>query len=114
MLHCQVRNTGIGIDAHKRATIFDPFAQADSSFDRRYGGTGLGLSIVGRLVEATGGSISFDSEPGKGSTFHVAVKLAFDAIDGVAPAQLQGALSGVRAMVIEPHASTRAMLSGIL
>ncbi len=114
MLHFQVRDTGIGIDAHKRATIFDPFAQADSSFDRRYGGTGLGLSIVGRLVEATGGSISFDSEPGKGSTFHVAVKLAFDAIDGVAPAQWQGALSGVRVMVIEPHASTRAILGDIL
>src|SRR5439155_19039905 len=56
-LHLEVRDTGMGIDAHKRETIFDPFAQADSSHSRRYGGTGLGLSIVGRLVEAMGGNI---------------------------------------------------------
>ena len=112
-LHFQVRDTGIGIEAHKRATIFDPFAQADSSFNR-YGGTGLGLSIVGRLVEAMGGSISFESEPGKGSTFHVAVKLAYDAIDGITIPQWQSALSLVRVMVIEPHDSTRKILGEIL
>ena len=71
LLHLEVRDTGIGIDEHKRATIFDPFAQADSSFNRRYGGTGLGLSIVGRLVEAMGGRIDFESESGKGSKFRL-------------------------------------------
>ena len=114
MLHFEVRDTGIGIDAHKRDTIFDPFAQADSSFNRRYGGTGLGLSIVGRLVEAMGGTITFESEPGKGSTFHVAVKLAFDAIVGLSAPHWQSALSGVRALVIEPHPATRAIIGQVL
>ncbi|HEX9500587.1 MAG TPA: ATP-binding protein, partial [Thermoanaerobaculia bacterium] len=113
-LHLEVRDTGTGIDAHKRETIFDPFAQADSSHSRRYGGTGLGLSIVGRLVEAMGGDITFESEIGKGSTFRVAVKLAYDAIGGMVTPQWHGALLGVRVMVIEPHAATREILGQVL
>ena len=114
LLHLEVRDTGIGIDPHKRDTIFDPFAQADSSHSRRYGGTGLGLSIVGRLVEAMGGSIDVQSEPGKGSTFHVTVKLAYDAIAGLVPPQWHKALSGLRVMVIDPHQTTRAVLGEAL
>ena len=114
ILHLEVRDTGIGIDEHKRATIFDPFAQADSAFSRRYGGTGLGLSIVGRLVEAMGGQIDFESESGKGSTFHVTLKLAHDSIAGIAAPQWQSAIAGVRAMVIEPHATTRAIIGEVL
>ena len=114
MLHFEVRDTGIGIDSHKRATIFDPFAQADSSHSRRYGGTGLGLSIVGRLVEAMNGSISFESEPGRGSSFHVAVKLAYDAIAGMTEPQWYKSLAGIRVMVIEPNASARAFLGETL
>ncbi len=114
ILHFEVRDTGMGIDAHKKESIFDPFAQADSSHSRRYGGTGLGLSIVARLVQAMDGSISFESEPGKGSTFHVAVKLRYDAIAGVIPPQWQSSLAGIRALVIEPHATTRAILSEML
>ncbi len=110
MLHFEVRDTGMGIDAHKRDTIFDPFAQADSSHSRRYGGTGLGLSIVGRLVEAMGGSIDFQSEAGKGSTFHVAVKQSYDAIGGMVLPQGQGALAGVRVRIIEPLPDTPATL----
>ncbi len=113
-LHVEVRDTGMGIDAHKRETIFDPFAQADSSHSRRYGGTGLGLSIVGRLVEAMGGNIDFQSEIGKGSTFHVAVKLSYDSIAGMVPPQWHNALSGMRVMVIEPHAAMREIVGGIL
>jgi len=52
VLKFSVRDTGSGIDEHKRDIIFDPFAQADSSHSRKHGGTGLGFSLHGNLKEA--------------------------------------------------------------
>lgn len=64
-----IEDTGIGIPAEKLDTIFDSFAQADSSTTRKYGGTGLGLTISKNLAELMGGSLQVVSEPGKGSLF---------------------------------------------
>jgi CheY-like chemotaxis protein len=68
-----VIDTGIGIASEHQGRLFQPFTQADSTSTREYGGTGLGLTITKRLVEMLGGSISFDSELHKGSTFRVTI-----------------------------------------
>ncbi|MGC1508468.1 MHYT domain-containing protein [Ketobacter sp.] len=71
----RVTDTGIGIDAERIEAIFDPFTQADSSMDRRFGGTGLGTTISKQLVELMGGRISAQSKPGEGSCFSFTLPL---------------------------------------
>jgi CheY-like chemotaxis protein len=68
-----VQDTGIGIPQDKMDLLFQPFSQVDSSSTRRFGGTGLGLVIVKRLALLMGGSIEVDSEPDRGSLFHLCI-----------------------------------------
>jgi len=70
-----ISDTGIGIPPHLLEIIFEPFAQADGSFSRKYQGTGLGLSIVKRLVGLFNGSISIESEFGKGTSIYFDIRL---------------------------------------
>jgi PAS domain S-box-containing protein len=73
ILHCSVKDTGIGIPHDKIDAIFESFRQIDGSMTRRYGGTGLGLAITRRLITLMGGSIWIETEQGKGSVFHFTV-----------------------------------------
>ncbi|MCI0712931.1 MAG: ATP-binding protein [Chloroflexi bacterium] len=70
-----VEDTGIGIPAHVRETIFEPFRQAEEGSRRRFGGTGLGLSITRDLILTMGGNIRVDSNGKDGSTFVVTLPL---------------------------------------
>lgn len=65
-----VKDTGIGIEKEKSNIIFQRFGQVDTTYKRNLDGTGLGLAITHHLVELLGGTIWFDSEPGKGTTFY--------------------------------------------
>ena len=57
----EVRDSGIGIQVHRREFLFQKFSQADASMTRKFGGSGLGLVIVKELCEMMGGSVSIDS-----------------------------------------------------
>lgn len=70
-----VADTGIGLSPESIKTIFEPFSQADESTTRRFGGSGLGLSICRELISLMDGSITVASEPGRGSTFVVDLRL---------------------------------------
>ena len=72
-LAIDVVDTGVGIPRNALEKIFDPFSQADATVTRKFGGTGLGLSISRRLVEALGGRITVESEPGEGSIFTASI-----------------------------------------
>jgi two-component system sensor histidine kinase/response regulator len=113
LLHFTVRDTGIGIPAEKRRTIFEAFSQADCSTTRRFGGTGLGLAISSRLVEIMGGRIWVESELGKGSCFHFTIQVAVAARGKqVEPASME--LAGLEALVVDENAANRRILGTML
>jgi signal transduction histidine kinase len=68
-LEVTVADTGVGIAPEDQRTIFDPYVQAKN--DRRHLGVGLGLAVVKHIVEAHGGSVRVESEPGRGTRFTV-------------------------------------------
>ena len=84
-----VRDSGVGIAADLLPHVFDLFAQADRSLERRQGGLGIGLTLVRRLVDMHGGRVEAASEgPGRGSEFTIRLpRLAVDAAEpGAEPA----------------------------
>jgi signal transduction histidine kinase len=74
-----VADSGIGIAAEFHQTLFEDFSQVQSPLQRRLRGTGLGLSLSKKLAHLLGGSVSLQSEPGKGSVFSVTIPVQLEA-----------------------------------
>ena len=77
----EVKDEGRGIAAGDLPRIFDRFSRVESDRARSNGGTGLGLSITKAIVEAHGGAITVESEPGAGATFRVRLSGSRAAVD---------------------------------
>jgi signal transduction histidine kinase len=101
-----VGDTGVGIPVEHHTRIFDEFYQLDSATTRQVEGTGLGLSLTRRLVELHGGSISLESEVGKGSVFTFRLPLAgLEASNGT---------RHNRILLVEDNASNRELAKMVL
>ena len=73
-----ISDTGVGIEPIYLNRIFQPYFQTELLSSRKAGGTGLGLAISQRLVKLMGGTITVDSQPGKGSTFSFLLKFPIE------------------------------------
>ncbi len=111
-IRISVKDTGIGIPRDKQEDIFKAFTQVDSSITRKYGGSGLGLTITRKLIGMMGGSISVNSEPGKGSEFIFTLSLPRgEAIieKDIKPVNKEE-LKGKRVLILDDNSNTREIL----
>jgi PAS domain S-box-containing protein len=106
-LRIEVTDTGIGIPPDRLDRLFKTFSQIDSSTTRHYGGSGLGLSIVKRLAELMGGAVGVRSEPGRGSSFWVTLKV--DAV--VEQAEREAVGLGRRILIVDDLPVSRQSLA---
>ncbi len=72
------RDTGIGMADEFQKYIFEPFAQEHAGSRTKFPGTGLGMAIAKKLVEKMGGTITFESENGVGTTFVIRIPFKID------------------------------------
>ncbi len=124
LLHFEVQDSGIGIDAATQARLFVNFEQADNSTSRRYGGSGLGLAITRHLATLMGGSAGCDSSLGVGSRFWFTARLRKDvvpaAVPGPAPAvesaeqALRRSFSGCPVLLVEDEPINREVAQMLL
>lgn len=99
-----VKDTGIGIPKEKMGKLFKSFSQIDSSITRSYGGTGLGLVISKRLAELMDGSMWFESEENKGTSFYFKIKTESVSSDPkIAQADNLATFQGKRVLIVEKN-----------
>ena len=113
-IRIEVRDSGIGMTPEGKARLFQSFSQVDSTTTRRFGGTGLGLAISRQLVELMGGTISVESEPGRGSTFTFTIRPGRGSGRSADRAMDVGPLQGRCVLVADDNATNRLVLGRAL
>ena len=107
-----IRDTGIGIAPDQVRTIFDGFQRLESGLARSYTGLGLGLAVAQKLVSLLHGSITVESELGRGSTFfvHVPLRLPSETVRAeVLPHRIRG-----RILVVDDNSVAQTIASHVL
>ena len=107
-----IRDTGIGMSSAFQEHIFEQFAREETSTVSKIQGTGLGMAITKNLVDMMGGSISVESEPGKGSEFTVSLRFPISGEQAV-PQRIPQ-LEGLRALVADDDTDTCLNVSKML
>lgn len=113
-VHMVVSDTGIGIPKERQQSIFEAFAQADTSTTRRFGGTGLGLTITSRLIHLMGGRIWVESELGQGSRFHCTVQCGVAAQPARTESSRSVDLRDIAVMIVDDNETNRRILKQTL
>ena len=113
-VHFTVWDTGIGIAAEDQPKLFKAFTQLDSGLNRAQEGTGLGLALVAKLADLHGGSVAFESEPGKGSRFTIALPRDTAPTPEPAAATEPDRREYRRVLLIEDDPTAGAILTGYL
>jgi signal transduction histidine kinase/ligand-binding sensor domain-containing protein/CheY-like chemotaxis protein len=113
-LHFAVQDTGLGISKEGQEHLFQAFSQLEKSTTRRFGGTGLGLLISKQLVDLMGGSISLESELGRGSTFYFAIPFYPITAESNVTLEIPQTWQQQNILVYSPNRSTYEALSKIL
>jgi PAS domain S-box-containing protein len=127
-IEISVIDTGQGIKPEFLPNVFDRFRQADASTTRRHGGLGLGLAIARQLIEMHGGTIRAKSPgEGQGSTFTITLPITVVHADRLEPAKEEageadseadtcpeGALSGVKVLVVDDELDARQLIRRVL
>lgn len=99
-------DTGIGMSREYQKRIFEPFTREDESVKTAYTGTGLGMPIAKKLAETMGGSITFTSQKGEGTTFTVKLPFLIDKEATKAEKTVEEAkasLKGVHILLVEDN-----------
>lgn len=110
-------DTGIGMSEDYLKHIFEPFSQASDDARSTYQGTGLGMSIVESLVNAMGGSISVESELGRGTVFDVVLPFEVDRRPehGLEQGEAEApSIAGVRILLVEDNELNREIANTLL
>ena len=95
VLRVSVRDSGIGISPDRIETIFNPFVTGEKTLKRDFAGMGTGLALTRRFVEFHGGTVSVDSEEGKGSTFVISIPLSVGAAMKQSPVKAKDPAKGL-------------------